>query len=569
MKYDICVFGGCSMDMMFYGREDGSFSDKPDKAVPGGKAANQAVAAARAGAKVAIITRLGKDKVGASIVDNLQYNGVFTNNVEMVEGLNNDCADIYIDPVTKDNEIIRKAGAIDSFSPGIIERYKDVLLSSKVIVAQLKVPKEVTVELIEFCHKHKKPLILTPCRPDRLKISEGNNAELIDKISFITANQKECETIFGTSDIEECVRRYPNKLIVTLGTEGVMYFDGINIIRIPAIEVSDIKDTTGAGDTFNGNLAACLTKGYDLKSAIIRAQYASAMKIQVETAQAGMPYEAELDEFIQKYNLDKNQYSAEFDLAYQGILAAYERIKEMKVTKVQAKPDKTFVTEADLIVEEVLINAIKKRFPDDNFVTEESNSQNEVVDRTWIIDPIDGTSHYMKDSIFFGIQLAFVADGEIQFSIVYLPKVNELYYASKGNGVYLNHKRITLKEPVDVSQCTVEFCGSLHKKTEEKRKVLEFLMNSEERVANFMHINACCWAFANLVSGRTDALVLSTIKPWDIIPGMMLAKEAGMDAITIGTQNLFTNNPRLAKVIVNGAANDFGDDEDSTSKKTI
>lgn len=553
MKYDICVFGGCSLDMMFYGQEDGTFRETPDKVVPGGKAANQAVAAARAGAKVAIITRLGKDKIGTTIVDNLQYNGVFTNNVEMVEGLENDSANIFIDPVTKDNEIVRKTGAIDSFSPGIIERYKDVLLNSKVIVCQLKVPKEVSVELIEFCHKHKKPLILTPCRPDRLKITEGNNAELIDKISFITANQKECETIFGTSDIEECVRRYPNKLIVTLGDQGVMYFDGINIVRIPSIPVQDIKDTTGAGDTFNGNLAAALTQGYDLKSAIIRAQYASAMKIQVETAQAGMPYDYELDEFIQQCNLTKNAYRSEFDLAYQGILAAYERIKEMKVTKVQAKPDKTFVTEADLIVEEVLINAIRKRFPDDNFVTEETNNQNEVKDRTWIIDPIDGTSHYMKDSLFFGIQLAFYDEGEVQFSILFLPKVNELYYASKGNGVYLNHKKISLRDPVDVGQCTVEFCGSLHKKTEEKRKVLEFLMNSEDRVANFMHINACCWAFANLVAGRTDALVLSTTKPWDIIPGMMLAKEAGIEPIVIGNLTLFTANPRLAKAIVNGA----------------
>ena len=68
MKYDICVFGGCSMDMMFYGKEDGTFGEQPDKSVPGGKAANQAVAAARAGAKVAIITRLGKDKIGTTIV---------------------------------------------------------------------------------------------------------------------------------------------------------------------------------------------------------------------------------------------------------------------------------------------------------------------------------------------------------------------------------------------------------------------------------------------------------------------------------------------------------------------
>lgn len=567
MKYDICVFGGCSLDMMFYGREDGTFSEVPDKMVPGGKAANQAVAAARAGAKVAIITRLGKDKVGERIVENLQYNGVFTNNVEIVDGLENDSANIFIDPITKDNEIVRKAGAIDSFEPGMIERYKDVILSSKVVVAQLKVPKEVTVELIEFCHKHNKPLILTPCRPDRLKITEGNNKELIDKISFITANQKECATIFGTDNVEECVRRYPNKLIVTLGEKGVMYFDGINIQVIPSIPVKDIKDTTGAGDTFNGNLAYALTHGYDLKTAIIRAQYASAMKIQVETAQAGMPFQEELDTFIQHWNLKQNEYVAEFDLAYQGILAAYERIRTMKTTKVEAKPDKTFVTEADLIVEEVLINAIRKRFPDDNFVTEETNNQNEVKGRTWIIDPIDGTSHYMKDSLFFGIQLCFVDEGETKFSILYLPKVNELYYASKGNGVYLNHKKLSVRPAVDVAQCTVEFCGSLHKKTEEKRRVLSFLMNSEDRVANFVHINACCWAFANLVSGRTDALVLSTIKPWDIMPGMMLAKEMGMEPIIIGSQMLFTNNSELAKAIVNGASYSNGDDDNSSGLK--
>ena len=91
---------------------------------------------------------------------------------------------------------------------------------------------------------------------------------------------------------------YPNKLIVTLGAEGVIYHDGNTIQRLPAIISENLQDTTGAGDTFNGNLAYCLTHGYTLKDAIIRAQYAAAMKVQVPTAQEGMPYEEELNEYV-------------------------------------------------------------------------------------------------------------------------------------------------------------------------------------------------------------------------------------------------------------------------------
>ena len=298
MKYDICVFGGCSLDMMFYGKEDGTFSEVPDKMVPGGKAANQAVSAARAGAKVTIITRLGKDHIGENIVENLQYNDVLTSNIEMIEGLENDCAKIYIDPITKDNEIIRKTSATDSFGVGMISRYKDVLLASKIILAQLKVPKSVTEELINFCYKNNKILILTPCRAYKLKIDEANNKELIDKITYITANQKECTTLFGTSNIEECVKQYPNKLIVTLGSEGVIYHNGEEIIKLPSITVKGIKDTTGAGDTFNGHLAYGILCQLPLDKAIERAQYAAAMKITEETAQQGMPFRQELDNYI-------------------------------------------------------------------------------------------------------------------------------------------------------------------------------------------------------------------------------------------------------------------------------
>ena len=297
MKYDICIFGGCSVDLMFYEKEDGTYNKSPDKIVPGGKASNQAVAASRAGAKVTIITRIGKDKIGETIYNNLKYNEVDTSNIEMIPNLKNDFSEIYIDLETKDNEIIRNNSAINSFTIDMIDKYKDILLSSKLVASQLKVPKDVSDYLINFCYENNKPIIVTPCNPDKLSL------DLIDKISIITANQKECEAIFNTSNIEECVTKYPNKLIVTLGKEGVIYHDGTNIVRLPAILSDNLKDTTGAGDTFNGNLAYCLTHGYSLKDAIVRSQYASSMKVQVPTAQAGMPDKEELDEYIEDLNI--------------------------------------------------------------------------------------------------------------------------------------------------------------------------------------------------------------------------------------------------------------------------
>lgn len=316
MRYDICVFGGCALDQMYYKDETGKIPNNPNIMVPGGKGANQAVAASRAGAKVAIITRLGKDEIGQSILDNLVYNGVYTNNVEIVEGLKNDYSKVYIDEKSKDNDIERFNGAIDSFTPDMVLKYKKVLLESKMVVAQMKVPKEVSVELINFCYDNNIPIIITPCRPKRLSISEEGNKELIDKITYITANKEECKTIFGTDDVEACVRRYPNKLIVTLGSEGVIYNDGKETIHIEAIKVSNVEDTTGAGDTFNGNLAYCLTQGYALNDAIVRSQYASAMKVQVKTAQTGMPYKEELDTYIRNmlsnnndcFDVDSNVY---------------------------------------------------------------------------------------------------------------------------------------------------------------------------------------------------------------------------------------------------------------------
>lgn len=87
MKYDICVFGGASLDMMFYQNPDGTYNSTPDMKVPDGKGANQAVASSLTGAKTIIITKIDKDEIGKSILENLKFNMVDTSSIEMIEGL--------------------------------------------------------------------------------------------------------------------------------------------------------------------------------------------------------------------------------------------------------------------------------------------------------------------------------------------------------------------------------------------------------------------------------------------------------------------------------------------------
>ena len=552
MKYDICVFGGCAIDQMYYKDEEGKIPENPMLILPGGKGSNQAVAAARAGAKVTMISRVGKDNIGNKILQNLTYNNISTNNVEVVEGLINDWSKIIIDEKNKDYDIQRFTGAINSFTKEMVDSYKKVFLKSKLVIAQLKVPKEVSVELINFCYENQIPLIITPCRPEKLSIvKEIENLELLDKITYITANRKECATMFGTDNIEECVTKYPNKLIVTLANEGVIYHDGEKIIKIPAIKVDKVEDTPGAGDTFTGNLAAALVEGYNLEEAIVIAQYAASMKIQVKGAQDGMPYKEELEKYVVNKTLNGHDYMREFNLARASVEEALEVISKKRMFKVKPRTNKQsiFVTESDFLVEKILIDKIREVYPTDNFVTEEFNNENTIQDRTWIIDPIDGTSHYMKNSIFWGVQLAFVDKGEIKFSIISIPNLNEFYYAIRGKGVYLNNKKIEIKNSVPLNESIIEFCGSMYKMEKEKELIFKKILKNDIRPANFMHINTCSFAFANLLSERTNTLIISTVKPWDILPGVFMAQEIGLKSYTIPGLTIYTNTKDIEKFI--------------------
>ena len=146
---DVVVIGGASIDKTHFQREDGSYADKPDIELYGGKGSNQSVACARAGIKTTFITLAGSDIYGEGIIGNLKTNGVDTSRVCSVP-MASDCSTIRVRFDSKDNEITRSNAAINSFTSSLIEDNKDAILHARFVVGQLKAPKPFTEALINF-----------------------------------------------------------------------------------------------------------------------------------------------------------------------------------------------------------------------------------------------------------------------------------------------------------------------------------------------------------------------------------------------------------------------------------
>lgn len=259
----------------------------------GGKGANQAVAASRTGAKVAMIGAVGTDVFGDEVLQNLQANQIETSGIKRVGGLSTGVAQIIIKE--GDNRIIVIPGANNGLTEEDIEQHEETLLTSDMVIMQHEVPETIIECVTGYCFDHNVPIILNPA-PAR-PVSQ----EVIDKVTYLTPNESEFNLMFPNIGLEEALKRYPNKLIVTLGSQGAIFYDGEMIQQVAAFKVMPV-DTTGAGDTFNGALAVGVTNGLSLKDSVKFGNLASSVAVQANGAQEGIPY---LDELRGQENYEK------------------------------------------------------------------------------------------------------------------------------------------------------------------------------------------------------------------------------------------------------------------------
>ena len=246
----------------------------------GGKGANQAVAAARLGANVHMVGTVGSDEFGHLLIGNLVANGISTTLVEQVNNVESGSAHIIL--ADNDNSIIYIPGANNEFKEERLDKLKDEMKTAEYVIIQNEIPMPIISGLIEICDELAVKIIYNPAPAEEMDL------DLIDKVTYFTPNENEFSLLFPELTLEEGLKTYPNKLIITLGDEGVAYSNGEEIIQIPSYKVK-VKDTTGAGDTFNGALAYALSVDADLKKSIQFANLVAAISIQKEGAQGGMP----------------------------------------------------------------------------------------------------------------------------------------------------------------------------------------------------------------------------------------------------------------------------------------
>lgn len=188
--------------------------------------------------------------------------------------------------------------------------------------------------------------------------------------------------------------------------------------------------------------------------------------------------------------------------------------KAFKVSSKGAEND--LITNLDLEIEKFLINEIKKEYPNFDIVSEEYNTNNQVTDNCFIIDPIDGTINFANNLPLWGIQIACVKDGKTVASVISLPRINEFYYAD-WTGAYLNDKRIKVNE-VPIKNTLYSIDGNNN---------LPCMQRMRKYSSNRRNYGGVCVSMAFLASGRIHGAVFRSDKPWDYEPGLFLCKMAG------------------------------------------
>jgi len=237
---------------------------------PGGKGANQAVAAARLGSQVLMVSKVGNDVFGRSLLANFEEQGVDTRHVSVVDSVSSGIATILVEP-SGENSILIVKGANNHLLPPHIDTATADLLSCKLILLQLEVPLETIYHTVAMAKQHGRPVILnpTPATPD-LDLSK------LQDVAFLTPNRGELSLLTGmpTGSLTE-IAAASQKLrdagiravITTLGHEGALLVARDGVVHVPSVQVATV-DTTGAGDAFIGSFAHFLAGGAEVKRAL-------------------------------------------------------------------------------------------------------------------------------------------------------------------------------------------------------------------------------------------------------------------------------------------------------------
>ncbi|NIO67687.1 MAG: ribokinase [Anaerolineae bacterium] len=269
------------------------------RTIPGGKGANQAVAAARLGAEVTMIGRVGDDDFGRAQLRNLGELGIDTTHVIVDPEAATGIALITLD-ASGQNSIVLAPGANMRLTKEDINAAQGAIIQSDVLVLQLESPLEVVTYAIDIAHAEGVKVILNPAPAQPLP------KETLAKLDYLIPNESETALLTGieVTDIhsaKEAAARLREEgvgtVILTLGDRGAFLASAEESVHVPGYEV-EVVDTTAAGDAFVGGLAVALAQGQNLAEAVRYANAAGALAVTRLGAQPSLPTRQEVEEFM-------------------------------------------------------------------------------------------------------------------------------------------------------------------------------------------------------------------------------------------------------------------------------
>ncbi|MBO9600002.1 MAG: ribokinase [Cohnella sp.] len=305
MTAEIVVIGSLNMDMVVSLNQ----RPRPGETVmgthffmnAGGKGANQAVAAQKLGASVAMIGKLGSDTFADQLLMSLEQVGVECGAIEKVEGQETGIALVMLDEVGE-NSIIVAPGANLLLTPEDVRRHEQLIKQANLLMVQLEIPIETVMESVAIAKRYNVPVLLDPAPAQKL------SAELLSMVDYIVPNETEIAQLTGRTVSDqvtaklaavELLRSGVSTVFAKLGEKGVVVINTNSTHVVEPYKVEAV-DSTAAGDAFAGAVGAALVKGKDVWTAAKFASAIGALTVTRKGAQASMPSLEDAERFIKE-----------------------------------------------------------------------------------------------------------------------------------------------------------------------------------------------------------------------------------------------------------------------------
>ena len=317
MKPKILVVGSFVMDLISttekFPDAGESIIGKDFSTAPGGKGANQAICAARLGADVTMVGKVGNDAFGKEILDSAKESGVDVTAVKISKtrptAVGN--VQIQINEQGTENRILVVPGANMNVKAEDVSFLKETIKKFDMVMLQLEIPMEINCMVAKYAKEAGIPVMLNPAPADKIP------DELLSCLTYISPNEHEAKIITGiepndNESIKKCINELKKtgveNVLITLGKNGCAFYNGENVIFSPCIECEKVLDPTAAGDGFMGAFCTAVSAGIDIEKALIFANCVGSITVSKMGAQTSLPSLEEVFDLMKNRNIDTKAY---------------------------------------------------------------------------------------------------------------------------------------------------------------------------------------------------------------------------------------------------------------------